>query len=237
MQVGTSRAVKAWDWPTRAFHWLLVLGIVSAMASHSFGHAMGDHTLIWHRWNGYFVLVLLVFRFIWGFVGSSTARFAHFLRGPFFILGYVGDALRGKKRRFLGHNPLGSVVIFILLGGVFLQATLGLFTLEHNEIVAGPLKRLLSDEQTELVSKLHVRGFNILLAVIGLHILANSLYGLFAGEPLITAMVTGKKPAAAYEDGAEAEISAHVTRRAAITFLAAIIIVFGGITALGGTIL
>ncbi|MGL5447885.1 MAG: cytochrome b/b6 domain-containing protein, partial [Rhabdaerophilum sp.] len=65
--------IQTWDWPTRAFHWLLVLCLFSAWASHKFAPAFGDLTLKWHRWNGYAILVLLVFRFIWGFVGSSTA--------------------------------------------------------------------------------------------------------------------------------------------------------------------
>lgn len=228
--------VRVWDWPTRAFHWLLVLGIFSAWASHHYGHKIGDATLIWHRWNGYAILVLIVFRLLWGLVGSSTARFAHFVRGPVFVLGYARDFVSGNKRRFLGHNPLGTVMVLVLLAAVLAQAVLGLFTLEHNEIVAGPLKRLLSDEMTEKVSKLHVRALNYILILVAIHVLANAAYGLLARDPLVKAMVTGRKPAADYEDEREARIPANVTLRAFVTLVAAVVIVFGGIMLAGGRI-
>jgi cytochrome b len=124
----------------------------------------------------------------------------------------------------------------VLLVAVLAQAMLGLFTLEHNEIVAGPLKRLLSDEATEVVSKLHVRGLNILLVLIAIHIVANTAYGLIAREPLVKAMVTGKKPAHAYEDEPEARIAGNVTLRAAVVLVVSIGLVFGGIVLAGGRI-
>jgi cytochrome b len=229
--------VRVWDWPTRAFHWLLVLLILSAWLSHRLATKLGDPTLIWHRWNGYAILVLVVFRLLWGVVGSSTSRFSAFVRGPIFTLRYALDFMRGSKRPFLGHNPLGTVMILVLLVAVLVQAILGLFTLEHNEIVAGPLKRLLSDEATELVSKLHVRGLNIILILIAIHVIANTAYGLIAREPLVKAMVTGKKPALAYEDQPEATIAQNVTMRAAVVLVVAIALVFGGIMLAGGRIL
>lgn len=231
------REVRVWDWPTRAFHWLLVLSILSAWLSHRFAAAIGDPSLIWHRWNGYAILVLVIFRLIWGLVGSSTSRFAAFVRGPIFIVRYALDFLRGNKRPFLGHNPLGTVMILVLLVAVLTQAMLGLFTLEHNEIVAGPLKRLLSDEATEVVSKLHVRGLNVILILVAIHIAANTAYGFIAREPLVRAMVTGTKPAHAYEDAPEARIVRHVSLRAALVLAVAIVLVFGGIMLAGGRIL
>lgn len=236
MSVPETKSVRVWDWPTRAFHWLLVFCMLSAWASHKFAPALGDATLKWHRWNGYAILVLLVFRLLWGVLGSSTSRFSHFIHGPFFILRYALDFIGGKKRPFLGHNPLGTVMIVVLLLAVLTQGVLGLFTLEHNEIVAGPLKRLISDEATEIISKWHVRGFNILLVFVAIHICANIAYALIAREPLIRAMVSGKKPALAYEDGAEAEIASNVSARAFACLMIALALVFGGITMLGGRI-
>ena len=226
--------VRAWDWPTRAFHWALVALIACAWVSHRYAAALGDPTLKWHRWNGYAILILLVFRLIWGFSGSSTSKFAAFLHGPFFTARYALDFLKGRKRPFLGHNPLGTVMIVILLVLVSAQGVLGLFTLEHNEITAGPLKRLISDETTSIVSTLHIRGFNLILLCILVHVSANIAYSTLSKDPTISAMVTGKKPAAAYEDEAEAQIAANVLLRAFIALLAAIVLVFGGILALGG---
>jgi cytochrome b len=228
--------VRVWDWPTRAFHWLLVLLILNAWFSHRYAGWLGDPTLILHRWNGYAILVLLVFRLIWGFVGSSTARFRSFVPSPRGLLRYIQDFLARKPGKFLGHNPLGTMMILALLAVVSMQAVLGLFTLEHNELVAGPLKRLLNDAQVEWVSKLHLRGLDLILIVVAIHILANVSYTLFAKEPLIKAMVTGRKPAATYVDALEARIATRVSLHAFLVFLAAIGIVFGGIMALGGRI-
>lgn len=233
----TRPAVRVWDWPTRAFHWLLVFTILSAWASFEFAAKLGDPLLKWHRWNGYAILVLVVFRLIWGVVGSSTARFSHFVRGPGFILRYALDFARGHKRHFLGHNPLGTVMILVLLLAVLTQAVLGLFTLEHNEIVAGPLKRLISDEATAIVSKLHVRGFNIILALVVIHVLANAAYGLIARDPLIRAMITGTKPAAPYEDAPAARVPERIGLRALLALIAALVLVFGGIVLAGGRLL
>jgi cytochrome b len=235
--VSFGRSVQAWDWPTRAFHWTLVFCVASAWASFRFADRIGDPTLIWHRWNGYALLVLVVFRLIWGFVGSSTSRFKAFVTWPWNAASYGLDMLRGRKRAFLGHNPLGAWMILMLLSAVALQGALGLFSLEHNEIVAGPLKRLVAHELSEKITKWHVWFFNVILALAAVHITANALYGLVKKEPLIRAMVTGVKPAEPYEDQNEAEIASGVGLRALLSLLMAAGIVFGGIIALGGRIL
>jgi cytochrome b len=229
-------SVQAWDWPTRAFHWTLVFCIASAWVSFRFSSAIGDPTLRWHRWNGYAILVLIVFRLLWGFVGSSTSRFAAFFPSPFKSLRYAAGMLRGAKEPYLGHNPLGSWMIFALLAGVAVQAGLGLFSLEHNEIVAGPLKRLVSHETSEAITKWHVWGFNLLLALIAAHLTANILYGFVKKDPLIRAMVTGRKPAEAYVDQSEATLVPRVGIRALVCLIASIAIVFGGITLAGGRV-
>jgi cytochrome b len=235
--VSFGRSVKAWDWPTRAFHWTLVFCVISAWASFRLADRVGDPTLIWHRWNGYALLILIVFRLIWGFVGSSTSRFAAFVTWPWTAARYAFDMLRGSKRAFLGHNPLGAWMILALLAAVATQGALGLFSLEHNELVAGPLKRLIAHETSEKVTKWHVWFFNVILALAAVHIAANALYGLVKKEPLIRAMVTGAKPAEAYEDQNEAEIASGVGFRALLSLLIAAGIVFGGIIAAGGRVL
>ncbi|WP_284180264.1 cytochrome b/b6 domain-containing protein [Rhabdaerophilum sp. SD176] len=228
--------VRVWDWPTRAFHWLFVSLIVSAWLSFELANKIGDPTLKWHRWNGYAILVLLVFRLIWGVVGSSTARWASFVRGPGAMLRYGLGMMRGEKARYLGHNPLGTAMILVLLAAVATQAMLGLFSLEHNEITAGPLKRLISDETAKVITDLHVRGFNMIIGFAAIHVLANAGYGMMTGEPLIQAMVTGRKPAEPYVDATEMVPAPSVTLRALVVLAMSIGIVFGGITLAGGRI-
>ena len=226
--------VRAWDGPTRLFHWTLVALIADAWISFQYSERVGDFTLRWHRWNGYAILVLVVWRLLWGLVGSSTSRFASFVRWPWTAAGYGLDLLRGRPRHFLGHNPLGTYMVLALLALVAAQGTLGLFTLEHNDLVAGPLKRIASDETVKTLSFWHRRGFNVILAFVCLHVIANLGYQLFKKDPLITGMVTGRKPAADYEDASEAVIVARPGVRGLLCLIVAAGIVFGAILAAGG---
>lgn len=233
-QAGT---VRAWDLPTRFFHWALVFCIASAWVSFEFASRIGDPTLRWHRWNGYVILVLLVFRIIWGFVGGSTSRFAAFLNWPWTALGYLRETLSGHHRLYLGHNPAGAWMIVALITVVMAQALLGLFTLEHNELTAGPLQRLIIDNEdlTKRVQFLHGRGFYLIVGLVVLHVAANVLYRVLAKDRLIEAMVTGVKPAARYEDQQEATGGSMIAALGCLVAAAAI--VFGGIVAMGGRII
>src|SRR3954462_11780347 len=97
--------VRVWDLPTRLGHWLMVAGFALSWWTGKSGR------LEWHRWSGYALLGLLVFRLCWGIFGSSTARFTQFLRGPRDILAYV----RGRWALAPGHNPLGALSVLALL--------------------------------------------------------------------------------------------------------------------------
>ena len=234
-----SGKTRAWDLPTRLFHWTLVALIISAWASFEYAERLGDFTLKWHRWNGYAILVLLVFRVLWGFVGSSTSRFSAFVRLPHVAIGYGLDLLRGRDRHFLGHNPLGTWMILALLTAVAGQAMLGLFTVEHNDSGAfGPLYRLVSEPTWKQLSKWHLLGLHwVILPLVGMHITANVLYGVVKKDPLIRAMITGTKPAGPYEDGPQAVIATRPLLRAFACLVAAVAIVFGTIAGVGGRLL
>jgi len=227
--------VRAWDLPTRVFHWTLVLAILSAWVSFRYAEKVGDTTLLWHRWNGYAILVLLVWRVLWGFAGSSTSRFSSFVRWPGEAIGYGLAIAKGRPRHYLGHNPLGTWMVLALLGTVGLQAGIGLFTVEHNDIAWGPLYRLVSEETYKKLSHWHLWIFYwAILPLIAIHITANALYGAIAKDPLIAAMVTGRKPAQDYADELEAQIVGRPVLRALVCLAVAAAIVFGGIIALGG---
>lgn len=228
-------SVRAWDLPTRLFHWTLVLLIVSAWLTYEFAEAIGDETLVWHRVIGLAVLVLVVWRALWGFAGSSTSRFADFVRGPRAWFSYARGLVNGQAQRFLGHNPLGGLMVLTLLAVVAVQAGLGLFAVDDNDLVGGPLYRLISEDGNQRAAGLHGLLFeNVLLPLVGIHLLANILYVLVKREPLIRAMVTGRKPAEDYEDAGEAKIIERPLLRAALCLAVAAVIVLGGIVALGG---
>jgi cytochrome b len=228
-------SVRAWDLPTRLFHWTLVLLILAAWLTYEFAEPIGDETLVWHRVSGLAVLVLVVWRALWGFAGSSTSRFAGFLRGPVAWLSYAGGLVTGRAQRYLGHNPLGALMVVTLLSVVAGQAGFGLFAVDDNDLVGGPLYRLISEDGNQRAAGLHGLLFdNVLLPLVGIHVLANVFYALVKREPLIRAMVTGRKPAEDYEDAGEAKIIERPLLRAAVCLAAATLIVLGGIVALGG---
>lgn len=232
-----STYVRAWDLPTRVFHWSLVLSILSAWASFRFAEVFGDSTMKWHRYTGYAILVLVVWRLLWGFVGSSTSRWANFVRWPWHAAGYLVDLVRGRDRHFLGHNPLGTYMVLALLAAVGTQGVLGLMTVEHNDVTWGPLYKLVSEATYKRISYFHVRLLDyLILPLVAAHVAANIFYGQVKKDPLIPAMITGRKPAAAYEDAAEALIVSRPLLRAFACLIAAKLAVFGSIVALGGKI-
>ena len=228
---GDQATVRAWDIPTRLFHWTLVTLVVMAYVSRRWG----DTALVWHTWNGYAILVLVVWRLFWGFAGSSTARFKAFFYWPWTAASYGLDFALRRPRHFLGHNPLGGSVVFLMLGLIGGQALLGLFSYDdHDSNAGGPLASKVSDTLWALATKWHLIVFDLILAVVVLHILANVLYYFWKGENLVKPMITGRKPVADFEDQPEAQIAS--IGRSLVCLIAAILLVFGGITTLGGKI-
>ncbi|MCA0187776.1 MAG: cytochrome b/b6 domain-containing protein, partial [Proteobacteria bacterium] len=63
---------RVWDLPIRLFHWLLVASIAFAYVSGQ----LGGNLIDWHARAGFFIVGLVVFRLVWGVVGTPTARFA-----------------------------------------------------------------------------------------------------------------------------------------------------------------
>ena len=227
--------VPAWDLPTRAFHWTLLALIVWAWASVTFAEALGDTTLVYHRANGLAILTLIVWRVIWGFAGSSTSRFTGFVRGPGTVASYAGALVRGHAARYLGHNPMGALRVLALLATVAAIGTLGLFAVDDNDLVGGPLYRLVGESQNIRLTRLHDQLFHrLLLPLVVLHIAVNTLYTLVRKDPLIQAMVTGRKPAATYADAPSAAVAP--LGRALLCLAIAAAIVLGGILALGGSL-
>lgn len=237
MTFDRERTVAAWDLPTRLFHWALVLIIVTAWASYELSEEMGDSRLTWHRWNGLLALVLIVWRLLWGIVGPRRARFSSFVRGPGPVLAYARDLGSGRTRRYLGHNPLGSIMVLALIAVVMSIGLLGLFAVEENDLATGPLYPLAGAGMAKVLTGWHRFLFEpVLILLIVVHVAANVLYGVLKKDPLIAAMVTGRKPAGDYEDAAVGIglSSATIRFRAFACLAGASLIVFGGIAALGG---
>jgi cytochrome b len=185
--------VKApvWDLPIRLFHWVLTALIAFSWWS------VKNHETEWHIWSGIAILTLLIFRLLWGLFGSSTARFANFVRGPAVVRDYLRD---NATWRFAGHTPLGALSVIALLGAVAVQVGLGLISVDEDGLNEGPLAQLVSLDVSEAARDLHEDFFNILLALIAVHIAAIVIYRLLLGKKLTGAMFSGR---AALDPGVE----------------------------------
>lgn len=175
--------IRIWDAPTRLFHWVL-----AALIGFSWWSAEAEEFDL-HIWSGLAVMSLLIFRLLWGFFGSSTARFANFVRGPKAVLAHLKD-IRGWRP--IGHAPLGALSVLILLGAVAIQVGLGLFSIDHDGLYEGPLANLVSLDLSEQIADLHEDWFNVILILVVVHIAAILFYRLVLGMKLTSAMITGK---------------------------------------------
>jgi cytochrome b len=144
------------------------------------------HHTDWHIWSGCAILTLLIFRLLWGFVGSSTARFASFVRGP----RAVADHLRGRWSG-TGHTPLGALSVLAIFLAVIVQVGLGLISQDEDGLYLGPLSRLVSSDTSDKARDLHELWFNVVLALIVLHVAAIIFYR-FRGQHLTKPMITGR---------------------------------------------
>lgn len=179
--------IRVWDLPTRLFHWSLVALMVAQWLT-----AEESSTMNWHVRGGYAVLALVLFRLIWGFVGSDTARFGDFVRGPGAALEYVKALLRGETPHYLGHNPLGAWSIVAMLVLLLIQAGTGLFA-NDDILIEGPLYAWVSKGTSDWLTTIHKFNFNLLLLVIAIHLSAVLFYLLVKRENLIYPMLSGVK--------------------------------------------
>ena len=178
------KIIRVWDLPIRLFHWLLVLCIIGSLVSVNFI----DNAMDLHAYFGYSVLTLLIFRIVWGFVGSTHARFTSFIPSRKKIVDY----LQGNTARLLGHNPLGAMSVFAILLALSVQVLTGLFA--DDEIAfQGPLAKYVSNSLVSILSEIHETNQVVIYTLITIHIAAIIYYKKFKGEDLIKPMISGDK--------------------------------------------
>lgn len=182
------RIVKVWDLPVRLFHWALVV----LFAFLFWSGKTGGNAMEYHMYAGYMVLALVLFRLMWGFAGSTHARFAGFLTGPRRAIEFGKRLMSKSPAHVAGHNPLGGWMVVVMLVSLLVQAGTGLFS---NDDIAteGPLFNLVSKDLSDRLSSIHSWNFNLLLGLAGVHILAVLFHALVKKENLVTAMFTGVK--------------------------------------------
>jgi cytochrome b len=181
------RKVRVWDLPTRIFHWAIVL-LLPALWWTTQIDRLDLHILL-----GETMLGLVLFRLIWGAIGSSTARFAGFVRGPGIVLRHI----RGKAEAAFGHNPGGGWSVIVMLLLLCVQVGLGLFVSDEDGLNTGPLSHLISYDGARTLAHRHELVFYILLAFVAVHVAAILYYLAVKRDNLVTPMVTGRRAAPA----------------------------------------
>jgi cytochrome b len=178
-----SKKIRLWDLPTRLFHWLLVLCVLAAVVSGQ----LGGNLIDWHGRIGLLIVGLLAFRLVWGIVGSTYARFRQFVPTPTRIKAYLRGEWQGE-----GHNPLGALAVFGLLGLLVAQVLTGLFSNDDIAFV-GPLFDLVSKNLSNRLTGIHHLLSNLLIALVVLHVAAIAFYARVKKQSLVKPMITGWK--------------------------------------------
>lgn len=166
--------LPVWDSPTRIFHWSLVISFVGAYLTSE-----SEHWIYLHLTFGYTMLGLLVFRLIWGIVGTEYARFSQFFPSPKRIVNYFSQIISRKSVDAIGHNPFGALAIFGLIGLGFIICISGWLLYQD----------LLSDD----MEFIHEIFSELMLAVVFIHVLGVLFSSFYYRENLILAMIDGKK--------------------------------------------
>lgn len=166
--------ILVWDFPTRIFHWLLVASFIMAYLTSE-----SERLRDWHMVSGYLLVGLILFRLVWGIIGTKYAKFRDFVRGPAAVLDYLNGLFSKESKHYVGHNPAGAIAIVLLL-------TCGL-----GMGVTGWL--LFNDFGGSFIEEGHEALASIMLTVVIVHVLGVMLSSFLHKENLVRAMVTGYK--------------------------------------------
>lgn len=211
--MATSTTVKVWDLPVRIFHWSLVVCFAVA-------YLTGEESETLHAWFGYIVAALILFRIVYGFVGSKYARFSDFVYSPAAVIEYLKKLFSGSPKHYLGHNPAAGWMVLVLLVSLALTTWTGLeaYAVEgHGPLAAATNMSLINtayadsddaDEEREgdanvalsgesgedeFWKEIHEFFVNFTLLMIVVHVAGVVISGRLHKENLVKAMITGKK--------------------------------------------
>ncbi len=180
----TTQRIKIWDIPTRLFHWSLV-GLIGVC----YYTMKVEPNMIWHKRAGIAIFMLVLFRIVWGFIGTRHARFTDFVRGPVAVLDYF----KGKPSPTHGHNPAGAGMVLLLLMVLLWQSGSGLFTNSEDFFFNAPLYKWVGLSLSNSITSWHQKIADYIPLLILIHVSTVFFYLLIKKNNLIKPMVTGYK--------------------------------------------
>ena len=168
------QSILVWDFPVRAFHCLLVISFVGAWLSSE-----GETWQMLHYAFGYSAVVLILFRVVWGLIGTKYARFGEFIKGPSETMNHIKSIFSGNMDLGPGHNPVGALVMISLMILILLIDLTGYWTIKEylGEYMSGP----------------HEAISNLALGFVVIHVAAAIIMSYMQKENLVKSMITGKK--------------------------------------------
>lgn len=204
--MSAAKTVKVWDLSIRIFHWSLV-------ASFTIAYLSGDELETLHAWFGYLIIALILFRIVYGFVGSKYARFSDFIYSPATVVSYVKTLFSGSSKHYLGHNPAGGWMIVVLLIGLVVSSWSGLkaYAVEgHGPLAANDIAFVSNayadsdhdrndkasksgEHEDEFWEEIHEFSVNFTLLMVFIHVAGVVVASRIHKENLVKAMITGKK--------------------------------------------
>lgn len=201
-----NNTIKVWDPLVRIFHWGLVAFFTTAFLT-------GDEESMLHIYAGYTVIGLVLFRIVWGFVGSDHARFGDFVFSPGKVIDYLKSVPGGSSKRYIGHNPAGGYMVVAMLITLLVVCITGLkvYAAEgHGPLAANAETSLIvsahaeegsetgeksENKAEEFWEEIHEAASYFMLVLVALHIIGVVVSGRMHNENLVKAMITGNKDA------------------------------------------
>lgn len=185
----TPKSEIIWDPMLRLFHWALAALVIANIVIGK----ISPNDMSIHFYLGYATIALLGFRILWGLIGPRNARFASFIYGPRTTLAYLKTLPKRAPSHWAGHNPMGALSVFALLGIVIAQNVTGLFADPEDYINQGPLAKHVSSSTTQSASQAHETIATLLIILVILHVGAILFYKFWKGENLVKPMITGRR--------------------------------------------
>ncbi|MEP2944411.1 MAG: cytochrome b/b6 domain-containing protein [Hyphomicrobiales bacterium] len=187
---GKLKLVKIWDLPSRLFHWLLA---VSVMSGWYLGEYRTFSNIDWHMYLGQATGWLLAFRLYWGFYGPPSAQFKNIVPHRTELVAYIKRIKRRTPSGIQGHNPIGGLSVVALLIVLSIQVTTGFFAEDDGLFASGPMSKYIDSSWVLFANKIHYQSSRIILILIVLHFAAITFYHLWKRENLFWPMITGWK--------------------------------------------
>jgi len=178
--------VTVWDGATRLFHWSLVFLVGFSWLSVEKGW------IALHLYSGCAIGALLIFRIAWGFVGSETSRFSHFLGSPFDAVRHLLHLTKREPDEQVGHNAAGGWMVLVMMALLVAQVITGLAA--NNDVdFDGPLAQLVGKDLSDVLTNLHFKLFRLIQLAVVAHIVAILAYLGLKRHNLVRPMLLGHK--------------------------------------------